>query len=976
MAAFGASFESENSIEDRKENKRKARQEVVEKAKQCYEREEKKKELKKLRGEDTWMLPELDQRLKQIGQEDSLQSKKRKKEKKSKKAKKEKKKKKRDKKEKRAGTGDGCSDSSEDSEEEWVEAQPQPETVKGWKIPAEAKAAESSRSPAQDAKRDEWMTFDFLAMKTTSTTERRAEKDRLKGEEKSKAEAIEQAGLHKLELNPFWKDGGSGLPPEKNAVAVAEAKRVSAVNDGGLSWLKKSYQRMREQAERDNCSLNEIVAQRYGSMEEFQKRLAEAEEAAYGAPRRGGNRGMGRGNWRRGDRDSWRRGEGDTADREGWGRNERERDTSPRDGGRRWERSGEPREQGSERERGPGEGRYRERDRSRDRNRGEDDRDGERKRRSMDRDEERPRERERANNRRTDQDREGDGDRERYRDGPRERDGGRSGGSDRAPRDDRPSCREDSSPGRGRHTPPLSLGSLKGRFLKPSEDEDGGVRRSAPDPARLSKAFLKPSSDDEDSPKTVRQHHGVPPSRRESGPAQGTDRPTAPHHGDRVVTEATAPHGNKAAVTSSSEESEEEELPLLTDEEMNKLGAKLVKAEIMGNTALVDKLKSQMELARKAKENHATRLQQANAARASQPPGRSEEDKEVLLFRTDHSGRAWPVNAPSEPQEPHGGRRKRKPIETHVDGERVRYFQDDDSMGLQEMVRREKMSTPQDQNALYSRMAGKMMGKADGDNYTLDDMFVSSAAQREGEGRDEERMRSQAVAESRRLAASMDQCPRCFNSQELQKHLIVAIGAKSYLSLPAGVSMTEGHCLISPLQHHCSATGLDEDIWSEMQLFRRSLVRMFESQDQDCVFMETHMNPRRRQHMVLECVPLPRELGDMAPIYYKKAIMDCDEEWAMNKKVVNLSSKDIRQAVPRGLPYFAVDFGLQGGFAHVIENEQKFPHYFGKEVVGGMMDLEPRRWRKPIRENFDDQRKKVLQFAQWWKPYDCTKTDG
>lgn len=99
----------------------------------------------------------------------------------------------------------------------------------------------------------------------------------------------------------------------------------------------------------------------------------------------------------------------------------------------------------------------------------------------------------------------------------------------------------------------------------------------------------------------------------------------------------------------------------------------------------------------------------------------------------------------------------------------------------------------------------------------------------------------------------------------------------------------------------------------------------------------------------------------------QKAIMECDEEWAMNKKVVDLSSKDIRRAVcpllllllsvisitflvlssllnvescsfnasqvPRGLPYFAVDFGLQGGFAHVIENEQKFPHYFGKVSV-------------------------------------------
>lgn len=30
--------------------------------------------------------------------------------------------------------------------------------------------------------------------------------------------------------------------------------------------------------------------------------------------------------------------------------------------------------------------------------------------------------------------------------------------------------------------------------------------------------------------------------------------------------------------------------------------------------------------------------------------------------------------------------------------------------------------------------------------------------------------------------------------------------------------MTEGHCLICPLQHHCSATGMDEDIWAEMQV--------------------------------------------------------------------------------------------------------------------------------------------------------------
>lgn len=157
-------------------------------------------------------------------------------------------------------------------------------------------------------------------------------------------------------------------------------------------------------------------------------------------------------------------------------------------------------------------------------------------------------------------------------------------------------------------------------------------------------------------------------------------------------------------------------------------------------------------------------------------------------------------------------------------------------------------------------------------------------------------------------------------------------------------------------------------------MFRKSLVKMFEDKELDCIFLETNMGLRKHSHMIYECIPLPKEVGDMAPIYFKKAIMESDEEWSMNKKLIDLSSKDIRKSVPRGLPYFAVNFGLQGGFAHIIEDQYKFPHYFGKEIIGGMLDLEPRLWRKGIRESFEDQRKKTLQFAQWWKPYDVTKS--
>lgn len=36
------------------------------------------------------------------------------------------------------------------------------------------------------------------------------------------------------------------------------------MNDGGLSWLRKSYQRMKEQAEREHRDLADLVVERYG----------------------------------------------------------------------------------------------------------------------------------------------------------------------------------------------------------------------------------------------------------------------------------------------------------------------------------------------------------------------------------------------------------------------------------------------------------------------------------------------------------------------------------------------------------------------------------------------------------------------------------------------------------------------------------------------------------------------------------------
>ena len=57
----------------------------------------------------------------------------------------------------------------------------------------------------------------------------------------------------------------------------------------------------------------------------------------------------------------------------------------------------------------------------------------------------------------------------------------------------------------------------------------------------------------------------------------------------------------------------------------------------------------------------------------------------------------------------------------------------------------------------------------------------------------------------------------------------------------------------------------------------------------------------------------------------------------------------------------------------MIENEENWNRRFGHEIVGGMMDVEARVMRNPPWEQFDQQKAKVIQFGEMWRPFDFTK---
>ncbi|XP_059610781.1 CWF19-like protein 2 homolog [Phlebotomus argentipes] len=404
----------------------------------------------------------------------------------------------------------------------------------------------------------------------------------------------------------------------------------------------------------------------------------------------------------------------------------------------------------------------------------------------------------------------------------------------------------------------------------------------------------------------------------------------------------------------------------LSDVQMNELGAKMLKAEIMGNAQLAAELKDKLEKAKLCRENVKDQVKSQRIA----PRAENREKEEVLLTATDSRGVTRPV-AFKDDSDLWGGRRgskkKRAKVETHsASGERTRFFPDDDRRSLRDMFEAEKLISGSDSDAQFAKIAGKKRRQGD----DLEDIFAEEVRRDMGEDEKSARDRDRAIRDHERLSKTLDTCEMCFDSPKMAKELIVSMGSKVYLSLPWHEALQTGHCIICPIQHVSCSTQLDEDVWREVQDFQGALIRMFSAQKKDCVFYEIANKLHRRPHVAIHCIPSSG--FELAPFYFKKAIQESESEWAQNRQLVDLKkeNKSLRRAIPRGLPYFWVSFTEHAGFAHVIEDEERFPANFALEILGGLLNLDARKWRKPRREMNIVQ--KVKQFADSWKKYDIT----
>jgi diadenosine tetraphosphate (Ap4A) HIT family hydrolase len=106
---------------------------------------------------------------------------------------------------------------------------------------------------------------------------------------------------------------------------------------------------------------------------------------------------------------------------------------------------------------------------------------------------------------------------------------------------------------------------------------------------------------------------------------------------------------------------------------------------------------------------------------------------------------------------------------------------------------------------------------------------------------------------------------------------IIAQGTRVFLSFPETIDMVQGHCLIVPNEHVLTLLDCDDDEWTEIRNFQKSVIRMFDTLNKGLyfylilgvVFIEQVISFHSHRHAVMDCIPIPADFHADSPAYFK-----------------------------------------------------------------------------------------------------------
>lgn len=304
--------------------------------------------------------------------------------------------------------------------------------------------------------------------------------------------------------------------------------------------------------------------------------------------------------------------------------------------------------------------------------------------------------------------------------------------------------------------------------------------------------------------------------------------------------------------------------------------------------------------------------------------------------------------------------------------------EENEDMSIEDMVREERRTRGQ-AGGEGQRFAERIAkdAKFDDDLEYMDDNANKLAKRVQ---KSEINLRNTAISDFQKMNRILDNCPLCHHEDKNQPPIapLVSLATRVYLTLPTEPELSEGGAVIVPIQHKGNLLECDDDEWEEIRNFMKCLTRMYHDQGRDVVFYENAAAPHRKMHAAMQAVPLPYSLGEIAPAFFKEAILASDEEWTQHKKLIDTAARArdglgkfaFRRSIAKEMPYFHAWFEIDGGLGHIVEDSNRWPKgdLFAREIIGGMLDIEPDaikrqgRWHRGGDKRLDGFQKRFRRF--------------
>ena len=214
-----------------------------------------------------------------------------------------------------------------------------------------------------------------------------------------------------------------------------------------------------------------------------------------------------------------------------------------------------------------------------------------------------------------------------------------------------------------------------------------------------------------------------------------------------------------------------------------------------------------------------------------------------------------------------------------------------------------------------------------------------------------------------------ESCWFCLKSPNVEKHLVISVGASMYLALAKG-ALSNDHVMIVPTNHIKCQQFLEPNQQEDVEKFKRAIRTLNRTNKKSTtVFFERSLST---SHMQIQAVPVARySVNDIKDVFYTFA-----DKYNLEVQEIPVG-EDWKEMVPPGSDYFIAEFENQDKLVFLCSQKVRFPLQFGREVLASEELLNmPRRvsW-KECKISKEQEEHDVKMYRKSFTEFDPFKVD-